>query len=137
MKKSKQRPAGTDKDIQEQKKWTAKYFKREEFACTCCGEVKIDQEMVNMLDYARRIAKTPFSINSGYRCPKHNAEVGGKETSSHLKGYAVDIKVTSMRSRFKILSALMDAGFERIGIAKTFIHVDNDPDKGPEVIWMY
>jgi hypothetical protein len=31
----------------------------------------------------------------------------------------------------------MEAGFNRIGIAPTFIHVDNDPSKPEDVIWLY
>jgi hypothetical protein len=31
----------------------------------------------------------------------------------------------------------MKAGFNRIGIADTFIHVDNDPGKAENVIWTY
>jgi hypothetical protein len=31
----------------------------------------------------------------------------------------------------------MEAGFNRIGISSTFIHVDNDPSKPEDVIWLY
>ena len=71
------------------------YFKLEEFECSCCGEMGMDMGFLHKLDLARGLAKTPFIINSGYRCKKHNKNVGGKETSSHLKGKAVDIKVKS------------------------------------------
>jgi hypothetical protein len=37
----------------------------------------------------------------------------------------------------KLVCALFDAGFGRIGIAKTFIHVDVDPDKPFDVMWVY
>ena len=33
----------------------------------------------------------PLSINSGYRCPELNREVGGVPTSQHVKGEAADI----------------------------------------------
>lgn len=45
----------------------------------------------NVLDPARRVFGGPVSVNSGYRCPKHNAEVGGVSGSQHLKGEAADI----------------------------------------------
>lgn len=35
----------------------------------------------------------PVIITSGFRCPELNEKVGGKNTSQHLKGQAVDIKV--------------------------------------------
>lgn len=33
----------------------------------------------------------PLRINSGYRCPELNKEVGGAATSQHVKGEAADI----------------------------------------------
>lgn len=92
---------------------------------------------LEMLDNARDIAGIPFKINSGFRTKSHNAYVGGKENSSHLYGYAVDIFVTSSAQRATVLNALIKAGFRRIGIAKTFIHADNDPEKSQDVFWVY
>ena len=89
------------------------------------------------LDRARDIAGVPFVVNSGYRTQLHNAKVGGSDGSSHLQGYAVDLSCTTSINRFKIVKALLKAGFTRIGIAKTFIHADDDPNKSPEVIWTY
>ena len=91
-----------------------------------------------MLDLARLLAGVPFKISSGYRCKKHNLEVGGVKNSAHLKGLAVDIEVLDSVSRLKILRALVIVGFNRIGISKGFIHVDVDVDKTkPDNIWLY
>ena len=114
-----------------------KYFKMSEFACPCCGEVKMSKNLLDKLEVARTLAEVPFVVNSGYRCEKHNKEVGGKSTSSHLKGLAVDIKATDSRSRSKVLTGLIKAGFNRLGIAKTFIHADVDESKDAEVVWLY
>ena len=98
----------------------------------------MDKTLLSMLDEAREIAQTPFTINSGYRTKKRNKKVGGVNTSSHLKGLAVDIRCVDSRSRFLILNALKQVGlFHRIGISETFIHVDIDTDKSKDVIWMY
>lgn len=109
-------------------------------ACPCCKRCELSPELMQMLDNAREIAGVPFGINSGFRCAAHNADVGGKPSSSHLGGYAVDIATRNGPARMTILGGLMAAGFQRIGIAKTFIHVDMDPDKitsmGP-VCWLY
>jgi uncharacterized protein YcbK (DUF882 family) len=91
----------------------------------------------NMLDEARSYARIPFKINSGMRCPKHNKKVGGKENSSHQKGCAADIHCTESRNRALIICSLLEAGLTRIGIGKTFIHVDNDQDKAKVVFWLY
>jgi uncharacterized protein YcbK (DUF882 family) len=90
-----------------------------------------------MLDQARGLAGVPFVLNSAWRCYKHNEFVGGSEESSHLFGMAVDIACTTSRNRFKILQALISAGFTRIGIHENFIHVDIDGTKDAEVMWMY
>jgi zinc D-Ala-D-Ala carboxypeptidase len=114
-----------------------RYFNEDEFTCKCgCNTNNISSKLIERLDNARHIAGVPFAINSGCRCQKHNKRVGGSPTSSHLNGTAVDIKVSSSKDKYKILTALMLEGFDRIGIAKTFIHVDID-DKPKQLIWSY
>lgn len=116
----------------------AKYFKDSEFTCKCgCGTNNIDDALVRKLDIAREKAGVPFVINSACRCAAHNKKVGGSATSSHLTGHAVDISATTGTAKFKIVQGLLEAGFTRIGVAKSFIHVDNDPNKPAEVIWLY
>ncbi len=114
-----------------------KFFKESEFECPCCGKQKMGGTFLVQLDYARELAGVSFKVNSGWRCTAHNEEIGGSETSSHLKGVAADIAVTSSGSRHAILDALISAGFKRIGIAKSFIHVDSDNDKPGDVVWVY
>jgi len=113
------------------------YFTLDEFRCPCCGEVHMNEKFLYMLDLARTTAGIPFAITSGYRCEKHNKEVGGKPNSAHLKGYAVDIACSTSSSRYAILYSLIKAGFNRIGIADSFIHCDIDPDLPKNVIWTY
>ena len=119
--------------------WTkySKYFKPSEFQCKCCGKLLISEELMDRLFVAREKAGIPFVINSGYRCPKHNAAVGGKPDSAHKEGLAVDIKATDSKTRFKVLKGLYEAGFERIGIDDKFIHADVDKSKPVEVVFLY
>lgn len=98
---------------------------------------KMNDEFLLKLDRAREVAQIPFKINSAYRTKEHNAKIGGSPNSSHLKGLAVDISVTDSRQRFIVLNALIEVGFNRIGIADTFIHVDSSTDKAQNVIWTY
>jgi len=97
----------------------------------------MNDTLLYMLDEARHIANIPFKINSGYRTTERNMQVGGKINSSHLKGLAVDISVTDSRNRWIILSALMQVGFTRVGVGKSFIHCDTDDTKSPKVVWLY
>ena len=45
-----------------------------------------------LLDPLREAWGSPIIINSGYRCPVLNKAVGGSKTSSHMSGWAVDMK---------------------------------------------
>ena len=97
----------------------------------------MDSTFIYMLDSARTIAGIPFVINSGYRSEPHNRYVNGVLGSAHTKGHAADIKVTNSNERKIILESLQKVGFNRFGIGRTFIHVDNDPSKPADVIWLY
>jgi len=114
-------------------------FYPENFKCPCCGKgpQEMDRAMVRALDNARDKANIPFVVTSAYRCPDHNAEVGGVASSAHVRGYAVDIKCDGSRSRHKIVTALKAVNFHRIGVAKDFVHADKDPDKPALVLWVY
>lgn len=116
-----------------------KFFDLSEFGCPCCGKNNMQDDFLAKLVCARGIAQVPFIINSGCRCKAHNKseDVKGSVTSSHLLGCAVDIHVKNSRARRFILSGLILAGFHRIGIGKTFIHVDTDSGKDANVIWLY
>lgn len=101
----------------------------------------MSNELITMLDDARDLAGVTFKITSGYRIEadiqrlkKAGYKVSSK--SAHLKGLAADIACDNS-TRFKILDSLLKVGFNRIGIAKSFIHVDIDPDKTPFTIWTY
>ena len=100
------------------------------------GEKFMDREFLECLDEATDIAGIQFKINSGCRTPQHNRKVGGGTASSHLIGRAEDIHCTHTNKRLKIIEALSMVGFQRFGICKTFIHVDND-DQKPNAIWLY
>ncbi len=107
-----------------------KYFSDNEIA-------GLKPELVKLLDDARHIAGIPFKLNSGFRTPEQNKKVGGVKDSSHMSGKAVDIACTSDSNRHKIVTALLTVGFNRIGVAKTFIHADCDSTKSSNVIWLY
>jgi uncharacterized protein YcbK (DUF882 family) len=95
------------------------------------------RNFMTRLQSARDISEVPYKINSGYRTEEHNDRVGGVTNSSHLKGKACDISAPNSIDRMNILKGLIKAGFTRIGIADTFIHVDNDHDKPDGVVWLY
>jgi len=98
---------------------------------------KMDLLFLLMLDKCRDIAGIPFYISSGYRTEKHNKKIKGVKDSAHTKGLAVDISAVSSTERYTIINAAIKVGFKRIGIGKTFIHLDTDLSKTQEVMWDY
>lgn len=63
----------------------------------------------------------PLHVNSGYRCPKLNAAVGGAATSQHTKGEAADIKA---EHPVKLAQLAYDLGlpYDQMIIYPTFVH---------------
>lgn len=94
-------------------------------------------ELLAKLEKARAAAGEPFVLTSAMRCPEWNKKVGGVDSSAHVSGYAVDIAANSGRQRWNVIAALQNAGFNRIGVAANFIHVDCDPTKPANVVWTY
>lgn len=87
------------------------------------------------LDRARQLAGIPFVVNSSYRSPAYEVSKGRSGTSAHCHGRAFDIKCRSSRERFKIVSSALNAGFTRIGIYPSFVHLDDSPEHDQCVIW--
>lgn len=100
-----------------------KHFKLDEFRCKHCKKLKLDINLLLKLEELRTVTG-PLIINSGYRCPIHNKNVGGASSSQHLKGTAADLKATKMSSSNVYNHA--DKIFSNGGVGKynTFTHID-------------
>lgn len=100
-------------------------------------------EFMELLQESRTIADIPFRITSGFRTQAYHDDLGrrgyktSKTRSAHQDGYAADISCKDTKTRWLIINSLLLAGFNRIGIAQNFIHVDNHPDKKQNRIWTY
>ena len=108
-----------------------KNFKVDEFKCKCgCGENEIDQRVINMAQEIRDELGVPIRINSGYRCEKHNANVGGVKGSKHTKGFAADLSCSLGSAKmFEAVKKLHDKDGKLKDLDycikyKTFIHID-------------
>lgn len=97
----------------------------------------MQNELIEKLILAIIIYGKVPHINSGYRTKEYNKKVNGADNSAHLRGYAVDLSVMNGRDRFVLLNSLIAVGFTRIGVGKTFIHVDCDPSLPEKVLWTY
>ena len=103
----------------------------------------LEPTFVDKLQKARTIAGIPFSISSGYRSPEKNQSViGAVPDSSHLKGLAVDLRVSSSHEVALIVDACKQAGIDRRGIyvdssfSPIHVHVDADAEKIANVIFI-
>lgn len=101
----------------------------------------MDKEFIKMLQKLAKVTKLPIfdMINSGARSPYWNSKVGGVSNSSHKipTCKAADIKAPTKSIRNKIVVAAKLVGFKRIGVGKTFVHLDNDSSKKQYVAWGY
>lgn len=112
-----------------------KYFTREEFRCQCGGKycngfpAEPAEETVRMADEIRRRAGVALTVNSGLRCKRHNAEVGGVSNSLHTTGQAVDlsgnVSPTRLREIAEQVQAEMIPGRGGLGLYSWGVHVDN------------
>ena len=77
----------------------------------------------------------PIIINSGNRCLEENERIGGYPDSAHITGEAADIKIRGIKP-IDIGLAAEKIGGLRIGIAKTYVHLDVKKPS-PSKFWIY
>ena len=108
-----------------------KNFKALEFACKHCGQNMIKQDVLNLCQKIRDALGVPVRVNSGYRCPAHNASVGGVRNSKHVLGMAADlcssagaIEMFDTVKKLQARGELPELGYCILYKRKNFIHVD-------------
>ena len=119
------------------------HFHASEFVCPCCGTGHVKPRLIELLEELRSaLGDNPIHVNSGYRCPKHNEEVGGVANSQHVFGNAADITIPTVgyhRTR-KVVESM---DFDGVGLypplpndTAWFIHVDiRSGGVGDRVTW--
>ena len=107
-----------------------KYFKMKEFECRdgcpmpASARENIEALVQAVLDPARERLGKPIYVNSGYRCPRHNAAVGGVPNSQHMRGEAADIRLAEIADNAEIVSAIKENGrWDQMIVYPTFVHV--------------
>ena len=108
--------------------YVSPHFALKEFACKCCGRTHkngVPTRLLDLLEDIRAHFGKPVNINSGYRCPNHNAAVGGAKGSQHLKGTAADLWISGVDPQkvYDFADGLVGhAG--GVGDYDTFTHID-------------
>lgn len=104
------------------------HFKSIEFVCKCCGVEKMQQSIIDVLEVLRVACGCALTVMSGYRCPKHNAEVGGATRSAHLDGLAADItSKMPIKALFQTAERIIPATRIGIDLNGNFLHIDTEP----------
>ena len=106
-------------------------FKSTEFDCKgkgCCSKTPIDIELIGYVQVIRNYFNKPVTINSGYRCQKHNKNVGGAKNSRHTQGMAADIVVKGAKPK-EVAKFAETIGIRGIGLYNTFVHIDTRTTK--------
>ena len=86
---------GTYSLAREGDKLLSPHFRVREFACRDGADlVKIDTDLVELLERIRTAACGAVTVNSGYRTASYNQKVAGARASQHLLGRAADIQVS-------------------------------------------
>jgi hypothetical protein len=124
------------------------HFSKSEFKCPCqkCRHKKVrvsclllfKLEMMIIIIDKNIDSHKPVIVLSGNRCEEENKRVGGHPNSAHIPepyGKAADIKVRGITPIDLGLIAEEVKGL-RIGIAKTYIHIDIKPPC-PSKFWYY
>jgi uncharacterized protein YcbK (DUF882 family) len=112
-----------------------RYFKLSDFDCQETGNNEMSEEFLDKLDDLRHVCGFPFIITSGYRDPSHSIEARKAKAGTHARGIASDIRINNGNEAYQIIKHAQSMGFNGIGVAKSFIHVDIR--QGMPVIWCY
>jgi len=126
-------------------------FKDHEFRCRCsCRQMLFTQTAIEKLQELRSNFGSPMKISSGYRCPRHNADVSstgrtGPHTVFDNDNITVDVLVHT-EDAHRLLNLAFGHGFTGIGISqkgewdKRFLHLDllaMDVGRMRPTLWSY
>lgn len=117
----------------------SKYFKPAEFnRCSpSCSIEDMDADFLALLDKVREDAGIPLVLTCAYRSKSYDKAKGRSGNSAHTKSCAVDIRCNASQTRMKIVQSALKNGITRIGIGKTFVHIDNDKSLPQGCMWDY
>jgi len=82
----------------------------------CCGHAVIVMPALweRLQDLRSRLG-IPITLACGFRCAKHNEEIGGSEDSDHLRGEAADVIVPPEMATLEAAQHCIAVGFANVG----------------------
>ena len=119
-----------DKD--DKRSLIAFWLSAQEAKCRCdndtCFFTLVDTKLINSWTNVRAIWAKPLTVNSLFRCIKHNEsdEVKGTKHSRHVRGQAIDISTKGMSdSEKESFIELVRDYFDYVQIYESFVHCHN------------
>lgn len=103
--------------------WPWQNFSPEKMASHGDGSLILVRPAMDALQAVRDVLGEPMYINSAYRDPIYNAQIGGAALSQHKVGDAFDISLRGLE-RHDLHNLCMKIGFTGFGFYQTFLHVD-------------
>jgi N-acetylmuramoyl-L-alanine amidase len=127
----------------------AKYFSEEEMMCHGAGQGHCDcgvgsaenvsPRLLELLDQLRENIGGPLEVSCMYRCPAHNAAVGGVPNSQHVQGTAADVQTPNFdhcHTPDELAWYSHQLPFDGIGVYDWGCHVDvRDGGIGSDIEW--
>lgn len=108
----------------------------EQFACECCGVVKLDPEMEQRLTALyQQLAEDPPRVAAGYRCEKRAKITVWNSDPAHTKGRSVTLHTASQNYRHVLLKACLEH-FDYVYIYPTRITVHVGDSPTPPCAWV-
>ena len=80
--------------------------------CRWLEELRLRYNLNKKEKIKNKDEEEPIIINSGFRSPEVNKAVGGSQTSNHLTGCAVDIRVCGIEQLLRYAVILLDISDE-------------------------
>lgn len=105
--------------------------------CPHAPRADISTDLIASLERLEKFLGHELKYTSGFRCEGCNRKVGGVEHSAHTRGTAVDVSCLIGSERMLLVTAVLSLGYRRVGIGKTFVHLDVDLTLPQHVLWLY
>lgn len=115
-----------------------KYLDLKELECKCdfkeCTFTLYSTRTVEGFVATRTCFEKPIIVTSGFRCQKHNSDVGGVLNSKHCRGLALDLQpildedLTKRKENLDKLEKYAKLFFDTVIRYDTFIHCHQNKD---------
>lgn len=108
--------------------WRWPNFSPQEMASRGDGKLAINEDAMDKLQALRDRLGVPLIVNSAYRSPEYNRQIGGAARSQHMQAKAFDISMANHDPAI-FEAAARAVGFTGFGFYRrnNFMHIDTGP----------